>query len=119
MSRPTGKITATEAEELNDAWTNLRKNANDTAAGKPDNRSTWYSIEDMEAFIEMIKNENSGVNGVRCYLGVQKTDQDPQGYTTIFMVPTERNGNTNQDIIGANGMDRGDGGMPPDQGYPN
>ena len=119
MSEPTGKISATEAEVLSDAWTKLRQNANNTAAGQEDNRSSWYSLGDMQAFIEMIKEENPTVNGVRCYLGVQADKDTPKGLTTIFMVPTEDKNGKNMDIKNANGMDRGQGGIPPGIGYPN
>lgn len=119
MPTPTGIISAAEAQELNDNWTNLRGRANDNAAGKTDNRSSWYSFDDMQNFLDLIKEDNPEVNGVRFYLGVEKTATDPKGYTTIFMVPTKDNDGENQDIIGARGMDRGDGGMPPGQGYPN
>ncbi|QXP58496.1 hypothetical protein [Olleya sp. HaHaR_3_96] len=120
MTKPTGIITAKEAVELSDAWTKLRQDANNTAAGQEDNRSSWFSIDDMEAFIKMIKEENPFVNGVRCYLGVNQISKiNPNGLTTVLMVPTESKGGKNQDIIDANGMDRGDAGMPPGQGYPN
>lgn len=118
MSTPKGIITATEARELNDNWTNLRKKETDLAAGKPDNRSSWYSLQDMEDFIAVIKRENKNVNGVRFYLGVETSKADPKGYTTIFMVPTENNGGKNSDILNAKGMDMGDAGDPPSANYP-
>ncbi|AXO79070.1 hypothetical protein DZC78_01285 [Olleya aquimaris] len=119
MSKPQGVITAKEAIELSDQWTKLRKDANDRAAGKPDNRSSWYSLEEMETFIKMIKEENKSVNGIRFYLGVDKVSKlDQKGYTTIFMVPTEEINGGNHDIIGANGMDRAGNGNPPQSGCP-
>ncbi|APY00444.1 hypothetical protein [Lacinutrix venerupis] len=120
MPKPKGMITAAKAKELNDNWTNLRADANETAAGKPDNRSSWYSLEDMENFLKQIKEDNSNVNGVRFYLGVETTEEDKKGLTTIFMVPTKDDGKgNNQDIPDADGMDRGAVGVPPNQGYPN
>ncbi|MGB2685841.1 MAG: hypothetical protein WBC43_12585 [Olleya sp.] len=119
MSEPTGKISATEAETLSNAWTKLRQDANNTAAGQEDNRSSWYSLEDMQAFLEMIKEQNPNVNGVRCYLGVQNDKETSKGLTTIFMVPTEDVNGKNMDIKDADGIDRGQGGMPPGAGYPN
>ncbi|WP_452224592.1 hypothetical protein [Lacinutrix chionoecetis] len=120
MPTPKGMITAAEAKELNDNWTDLRASANETAAGKPDNRSSWYSLEDMQNFLNQIKEENPDVNGVRFYLGVETSEEDEKGLTTIFMVPTKDDGRgNNQDIPEANGMDRGAGGMPPGQDYPN
>ncbi|WP_299888076.1 hypothetical protein [uncultured Lacinutrix sp.] len=119
MPTPRGIINSTEAQELNDNWTNLRQSANNSAAGQPDNRSSWYSLQDMQDFLTLMQKENPKANGVRFYLGVETTKEDPKGLTTIFMVPTQDDGKgNNQDIIGANGMDRGGNGEPPQSGYP-
>ena len=119
MPTPKGMITAAEAKELNDNWTNQRKAANDQAAGKPDNRSSWYSLDDMQNFLTLIKDANPKANGVRFYLGVDTTEEDPKGLTTIFMMPTEDDGRgENKDIPQAKGMDRGNNGEPPEAGYP-
>ena len=119
MPTPKGIISSVDAQELSDNWTNLRAKANETAAEKPDNRSSWYSFEDMQDFLNLIKEENENVNGVRFYLGVETTEKDVKGLTTIFMVPTENDGNgNNKDIPNAKGMDRGDDGNPPNAVYP-
>ncbi|AUC81239.1 hypothetical protein [Lacinutrix sp. Bg11-31] len=118
MPTPKGIITAAEAQELNDNWTNLRARANQSAAGKPDNRSSWYSFDDMQNFLNLIKEENPKVNGIRFYLGVETTKEDPKGLTTIFMVPTEDDKGKNKDIPKAKGMDRGEEGEPVESGYP-
>ena len=119
MSIPKGIISALEAKELNDNWTSLRARENEAAAGKPDNRSSWYSLDDMQNFLTQIKENHPNVNGVRFYLGVETTEKDAKGLTTIFMVPTENDGNgNNKDIPNAKGMDRGDDGNPPNAVYP-
>lgn len=119
MSIPKGIITAAEAQDLSDNWTKLRSRENNTAAGKPDNRSSWYSLDDMQDFLNLIKEENKNVNGVRFYLGTETTQKDPKGLTTIFMVPTEADGKgNNKDIPNAKGMDRGEQGDPVQIGYP-
>ncbi|WP_336069206.1 hypothetical protein [Mesoflavibacter sp. CH_XMU1404-2] len=117
---PTGIITASEARNLNDNWTSYRKAANDSVAyGGEDNRSSWYSIDDMEYYINYAK-DSLEANGIRLYLGVD-TSFDDGGLTTIFMVPTKAGlrGNPPKDISTANALDRGTGGTPPGQGYPN
>jgi len=118
MAELKGKITAEQAKNLNDNWTNLRASANRSAAGQEDNRSSWYSLEDMQNFLNQIKNDNQDVNGVRFYLGVNITKQDPSGLTTIFMVPTQNLDGKNKDIKGATGMDMGNHGDPPGANYP-
>ncbi|MBQ0769824.1 MAG: hypothetical protein KBT58_11060 [Bizionia sp.] len=116
---PSGVITPAQARDLDENWTTFRKVANDTAAGKTDNRSSWYSLSDMENFIALSKSENTNTNGFRLYLGVQTTETDETGYTTIFVVPTEDDRGANKDIPTAKVLDRGEDGMPPGQDYPN
>ena len=65
MPKPQGIISAQEAQTLNDNWTNLRAKANEAAAGQPDNRSSWYSLDDMQNFLDYTKEKNNNVNGVR------------------------------------------------------
>jgi len=118
MPTPKGIISSTEAQELNDNWSNLRESANRTAAGKSDNRSSWYSLQDMQDFLDLVKADNPNTNGIRLYLGVETTKEDPKGLTTIFMVPTEDKEGKNTDITGARAMDRGENGNPPGANYP-
>ncbi|WAC02646.1 hypothetical protein N7U66_02885 [Lacinutrix neustonica] len=118
MPTPKGMITAAQAQNLNDNWTNLRSRANDSAAGKPDNRSSWYSFDDLQDFLNIIKGDNPDVNGVRFYLGTETSLIDKKGLTTIFMVPTVEKDGITRDIPGARGMDRGAEGDPPESGYP-
>lgn len=115
---PRGVITPTEAQELNDNWTDLRKGANDRAAGQSDNRSSWYSIQDLKDYIALVEDENPDATGIRFYLGVETTKEDPKGLTTIFIIPTEEIEGENKDIATATGLDRGTNGVPPGAPYP-
>ncbi|TYB73066.1 hypothetical protein ES677_05500 [Bizionia gelidisalsuginis] len=115
---PAGVITPVQARDLDENWTTLRKVANDTAAAKPDNRSSWYSLADMENFITLTKSENAKTNGFRMYLGVKTTETDETGYTTIFMVATEDDRGANKDIPTAKVLDMGGAGYPPQANYP-
>ncbi|WP_044398244.1 hypothetical protein [Lacinutrix sp. Hel_I_90] len=118
MPEPKGIITAAEAKKLSDNWKNLRASETDRAAGQPDNCSCWYSFQDMQDFLDLIKAENPNVNGVRFYMGVKTSAGDPKGLANIFMVPTTEKDGINRDIPNARGMDRGDLGDPPQSGYP-
>lgn len=89
MPKPQGIISAEEAKKLSDNWTKLRTKANEAAAVQPDNRSSWYSLDDMQNFLDFIKEKNNNVNVVRFYLGIETTKEDLKGMTTIFMVPTQ------------------------------
>ena len=117
---PRGIISAQEAEKLSENWTNLRKTANDqVACNAGDNRSSWYSLEDLTNFIDSVKTSYPNANGLRFYLGVD-TSVGKGGHTTIFMVPTELNQKKNRsyDILKADGLDDGGVGYPPTAGYP-
>ncbi|WP_397362594.1 hypothetical protein [Olleya sp. R77988] len=129
-SPPRGIITSTEAKKLSDNWTDLRKSVNDSVAfNEGDNRSSWYSLDDLSSFIESVKKEHPKADGLRFYLGVDTTVGEG-GYTTIFMVPTQPKtegaepksklaaSSDHEDISGANGLDRGFSGHPPTASYP-
>ena len=92
--KPKGVVTPAVAKNLNDNWTNKLKNAVDSAAGRPDNRSAWWSIEDIEDYITYSRNQVDGLgyelDGLRVYLGVYPGNA-PNGkadYQTMFIVPT-------------------------------
>lgn len=115
---PAGVITPAQARGLDENWTTFRKTANDNAAGKPDNRSSWYALADMENYIALTRSEQDKVNGFRLYLGVKTTETDETGYTTIFIVPTENARGVNKDIPTAKVLDMGAAGHPPQANYP-
>ncbi|MCK8481213.1 hypothetical protein [Psychroserpens algicola] len=99
-----------------------------------DNRSSWYSLEDLRNFLTIAEDsaKASGytMTGVRLYLGAHPQVGDVPGYTTMLFVPTgyehTAEGNmlnmylqpTNHDLPGANGLDMGEDGDPPSSNYP-
>lgn len=133
--KPRGVITESQAKELDSNWTKFRKIANDSAAGKPDNRSCWWSLEDMSQYLVYAQYQADSLkytmSGVRVYLGVYGDDagEGKAGYTTMFIAPTgipmpppgasnfvARTGNG--DIPGADPLNAGTGGNPPPANYP-
>ncbi|MGB1308987.1 MAG: hypothetical protein ACPG6B_08765 [Oceanihabitans sp.] len=120
MATPNGIITAAEAVQLNNDWTTYRKTANDSVAAKgEDNRSSWFSIQDLEDFLTLVKKSHSDATGIRMYLGVHDVVKGDGGKTTVFMVPTKKAGEgVNQDIPNAKGLNKGVDGNPPGAGYP-
>lgn len=92
--KPKGLITPAEAKELNYNWTKTRKKAVDSAAGKVDDRSSSWSLSDIENYLAYAKNQSDSLGydmtGIRVYLGVYPGNA-PNGkadYTTMFIVPT-------------------------------
>lgn len=96
--KPKGVITPAQAEVLNNNWTRERKQANDSAAKKHgrivDDRSTWWSLDDVENYLAYAKNQTDSLEynmtGIRVYLGVysKNAGQSKKNLTTMFMVPT-------------------------------
>ncbi|WP_055443368.1 hypothetical protein [Lacinutrix himadriensis] len=132
MTTPKGIITPKEAMALDEAFNSRHELISDSIVKRPDNRSSWWSIEDIEAFISLAKEQSKelgyDMNGIRVYLGAYPSDEKEVGYTTMFMVPT---GNPslsegkvisvpsgNGDIPGGDGLNEGTIGDPPAATYP-
>lgn len=74
--------------------------------GEPDSRSYWFSLEELEGYINYIKENGKKQNlenlGVRIYLGKYPLDYPKEkmaqptyaGYQTIFLVPTSKKDKT-------------------------
>lgn len=132
--RPEHAITKAQAIELSNNYT-ARYDNNSRAIGKPDNRSTWYSLDELKNYIAYIeaqgKEQGYAVDGIRFYLGAYSADNkdaDKQNFTTIFLAPTgmkmgtmiERSmssGTANQDILTIDAYNFGSGGWPPHTSY--
>lgn len=100
--KPKGVISIKAAKELNKNWTDFREAAVDSAAKKQgrnkDDRSSWWSIDDIENYIAYAKEQtdslNYGMTGIRVYLGVygKNAGQSKKDLTTMFLVPTIKKG---------------------------
>jgi hypothetical protein len=68
-----GKITKEEAKELNQNFVKTRAKAIDSAIGKKDAISCWFSIEELKEYIDFVEQEGKAkgiaVNGLRIYFG--------------------------------------------------
>ena len=137
LVKPSGLITPAQAKALDANWTATRKRAVDSAAGRPDNRSSWWSLEDIQNYLAYAENQADSLgyemNGIRVYLGVYpgNTPNGKADYTTMFMVPTGRKTHSesnfnmlslnmeagNNNIPGGEGLNHGEPGEPPSSGY--
>ena len=137
---PKQLITKEIAKTLNTNYNTKRANVINASIQREDANAIWYSLEELENYINYIKNEgkNKGyeVNGIRMYLGVypETTEYaEKQGMTTIFLSPTgnkvplsEGNFLTNttatdkntNDIEEINPLNYGSMGNPPKIAYP-
>ncbi|MDO6597329.1 hypothetical protein Q4512_10430 [Oceanihabitans sp. 2_MG-2023] len=132
MTTPNGIITPEEAKALDEAFNSRHQLISDSIVGRPDNRSAWWSIEDIESFIKLAKSQSTDLgydmNGIRVYLGAHERTSREAGYTTMFMVPTGTPSLSegkvmsappgNGDVPGGNGLNGGENGDPPSANYP-
>ncbi len=140
--KPKGVITPAQAKTLNNKWTDTREHAMDSIISrisqgriKKDNRSSWWSLEDIENYLAYAENQadNLGytLNGIRIYQGVYEGNA-PNGkadYATLFWVPTGKKSKSegsmlnftlqggDKDIPGGDPLNQGGTGNPPGSGY--
>lgn len=130
-STPAGVIPVKKAIELNNEWTKTRAEAmnqciSDVTGGKvtKDNRSSWWSIEDLEAYLKYAKQQAKKMgyemSGIRMYCGAYSDDDC---YSTSFMVPTAKSslgkdgGDDDEDDLPIPPLNDGEDGIPPGDGY--
>ncbi len=87
-----GKFVNTEhVETVRSNYKTERWLPNSQRLGKEDSLSVWYSVEELENFLSVIKEE--GGDGVRMYFGAYGHENAPQplyaGRQTIVMVATK------------------------------
>ena len=124
-------ITPKEAKALNDAFTERCELISKMITKRPDNRSSWYSLKDLRAYLDyaeaQAKLNGVKMNGIRVYCGAYPEKNGKAGYSTSFIVPTmkreldgEENGDGSGscDIPGGDGMNFGGTGIPPGANYP-
>lgn len=128
MSNPKGLISPKEAKSLNDAYTTRCELVSKNITKRPDNRSSWYALEDIENFLTYAKAQAKELgyemDGIRIYCGAYPEENGQAGYSTSFIVPTSSNkigeegGGESNDVPGANGLNHGGNGVPPSANYP-
>ncbi|MDV7186561.1 hypothetical protein R3X25_04645 [Lutibacter sp. TH_r2] len=132
------RITKEEAIELNQNFINTKGNALDEIVEKLNKKpkekdacSSWFSIEELQSFIDDCKKANTNVNGFRVYFGAYgKKDKTKKNLSTVFIVPTEAKVGAKQkecieseeqggtDIPDLGGLNNGHVGDPPSAQYP-
>jgi hypothetical protein len=129
MSKPKGVITPEKAKELNDAFNTRCALVSKDITKRPDNRSSWWSLEDIRHYLDYAENQarelGHEMNGIRIYCGAYPNEKGKAGYSTSFIVPTAKiiDGKdvalkTNSDIAEANPLNEGGHGWPPYASYP-
>ena len=132
---PKGLVKPGEAKALDRAYNLKHRIINDSlfkGHKRSDNRSSWWSIEDIQSYINYAENQAGELgyrmDGLRVYLGSHPNAHGETGLTTMFIVPTGTK-NTSKgslfpfqggsgDIEGGDGLNMGGQGDPPGANYP-
>jgi hypothetical protein len=138
IAAPKGIISPKEARGLDQAYNLKHRIISDSLFKKStnggDNRSSWWSIEVIQNYINYAENQAGelgySMDGLRLYLGSHPDANGETGLTTMFFIPTGVK-NTSQgalftypqgigsnDIPGGDGLNDGGKGMPPSANYP-
>ena len=134
MANPKGLITPSEIKTLDQAYNSRHTLISDSLIDRPDNRSSWYSIEEIESYIAYAKEQADSLgytlDGLRLYAGAHPDTKEGPGLMTMFFVPTgsknvsegsilsTAQGGGGNDIENADGLDFGKKGVPPSANYP-
>jgi len=113
MSNQKGFISPEQAKKLNDAYTARCELISRDITKRPDNRSSWYSLEDIENFLTYAKAQAKELgyemDGIRIYCGAYEPKNGRAGYSTS---------GKRHDLQGVNGLNLGQHGDPPGANYP-
>lgn len=140
FDEPTQLITSNVASDLNKRYNEKRSGLILSDIGKEDANAVWYSIEELENYINYVKTKGIEkgieVNGIRFYIGVYPEDavkyKEKAGLTTIFLSPTKKKASSilerslvdnspievNVDVTEIEPMNYGGLGHPPKITYP-
>ncbi len=107
------QITTQEATDLCDNFDDKYKELCKVKAD--DNRSTYFTIEELKTYLNFLENSEEDVEGVRIYLGSYGPNEDSKSnLTTVFLAPVKSNGKDNLKI---NAYNYGEPGSPPSKKY--
>lgn len=136
VSAPKGLITPDQIKSLDQAYNPRHKLISDSIVKRAggDNRSSWYGLDQVRNYLNHAEKEAEELgytmDGVRIYLGAHPNQDGEVGYTTMFFIPTGKSNKAvasvfnfymqqnRHDIPGAQGLDHGNQGYPPDANYP-
>jgi hypothetical protein len=88
MSKPSNCITVVAARQLQDNWVATRAVDIERAMGTVDTREFLFSVEELEQFLNYIKESSIGTTkpGVRIYFAAY--DNHTSDKATVFLAPT-------------------------------
>lgn len=115
MPKPTKCITVEEAKNLQNNWVITRGTEIDKAQGAVDCREFCYSVEELQEYLDYVKEESTkqGINspGVRIYFAAY--DNEKSDKATVFLAPTEGGEEDDGNNYNIDPFNWGQGGWPP------
>lgn len=105
LAQRAGELVSTQhAEELINNYKKTRWVHSSERIGKKDSLSVWYSVEELEGFLDMIK--NAGGDGIKMHFGVYSDDfqkvPEYAGRQTVVMLGTKAKEEENGNIVNKN-----------------
>ena len=127
------RIPKENAKKLSDNWTGENRPGNGKSPGKAiqaagfkDTFETWFSVEELQAYLDYVKENISDNPGIRIYFGNYGKDVGPKDDScTVFLAPTRGGDATNleatqiQNDYDTDPYNSGMGGHPPAAYDPN
>ncbi|MBK5193612.1 MAG: hypothetical protein JJE07_10450 [Flavobacteriaceae bacterium] len=93
MEKPKKCISVEKAKALQIKWKESRAKDIDLAQGYQDTREFWYSVEELQEYLNYVKERSSeqGVKdpGIRIYFGAYPKSSTRKSYATVFLAPTK------------------------------
>lgn len=127
------KISNDIAKSLFDNWEGNNQPGNGKSPGKAvkgagfqDTYETWFSVEELETYLDYVKSNIPDNPGIRIYFGNYGDNVGPKDKScTVFLVPTKGGDTANLDITevendyGTESYNSGTGKIPPTAYDPN
>lgn len=128
MERPLKCITVKDARALQEYWKETRGKEIERGQKNRDTREFWYSIAELEEYIEYVKEKSTeqGITnpGLRIYLGAYPDRGEKKSLSTIFLSPTtdeivanstEENGDVYLNNYSIDPLNPSQNGWPPEE----
>ncbi|MAN59748.1 MAG: hypothetical protein CMC08_07940 [Flavobacteriaceae bacterium] len=115
MGKPKKCITVSAAKEIQKKWNDTRGREIDRAQGEMDTFEFTFSIPDLEEYIAYVKEEADKQRisspGLRLYFAAY--DDDKSSKATVFLCPSESEGNDSKTVYTIDPYNQNQGGWPP------
>lgn len=115
MKKPVKCISIEAARALQDNWVESRKEPIDRALGYEDSREAFYTVAELEEFLNYVKGESEkqGISnpGIRIYFGAYNSDKSNKA--TVFLAPTKGDDKSFENNYTIEPLNLGQNGWPP------